>query len=76
MEEARTTCPDAPVGQVWRDGDPPAFTDTHALKTSVHPGDESTQTHLADEGFASVMAAEDKQTNKQKQPRARSYYFS
>lgn len=53
---------------MWRDGDPPAFTDTHALKTTVHPGDESTQTHLADEGLASVMAVDqEKQTNKERE---------
>lgn len=49
------TCSDASVGQVWRDYYPPALIDTHALKTSVHPCDESAQAHLADERLASVM---------------------
>lgn len=40
------------------DCDPPALVDTHALETPVHPCDESAQAHLADEGFATVMAAE------------------
>lgn len=52
------TCADAAVGQVRRDGDPTALIDTHALQAAVHPSDESTQAHLADEGFSSVMAAE------------------
>lgn len=51
------TCADAAVGQVRRDGDPPALVDTHALQAAIHPGDESPQAHLADEGLASVMAA-------------------
>ena len=53
---------------MWRDGDRPAFADAHAQKTTVHPGDESTQTHLADKGLAPVMTEEqNKQTNKQKE---------
>lgn len=51
------TCSDASIGQVWGDFDPPAFIDTHAQKTAVHPCDESAQADLADEGFASVMTA-------------------
>lgn len=43
---------------MWRDCDPPALVDAHALQTPVHPRDESAQADLADEGFASVMAAE------------------
>lgn len=52
------TCADAAVGQVRRDGDPPALIDTHALQAAIHPSDESTQAHLADEGLPSVMAAD------------------
>lgn len=52
------TCSDASVGQVRGDCDPPAFIHTHALKTAVHPRDEPAQAHLADEGSASVMAAD------------------
>lgn len=52
------TCPDTSVGQVRGDGDPSAFVDAHALKTAVHPCDESAQAHLAGEGFASVMTAD------------------
>lgn len=61
QEEGRRglTCPDAPIGQVRRDGDPPALPHTHALKAAVHAGDEPAQTHLADEGLASVMAVMD-----------------
>lgn len=55
---AAQTCSNAAIGQVRRDGDPPALIHTHAQETPVHPGDESAQAHLADEGFASVMAAE------------------
>lgn len=43
---------------MWGDRDPPAFIDAHALKTAVHPCDESAQADLADEGFASVMTVE------------------
>lgn len=54
------TCSNTSIGQVRRDCDPPAFIDTHALKTSVHPCDESAQADLADEGFASVMTVDSK----------------
>lgn len=57
------TCADAAVGQVRRDGDPTVLVDAHALQAAIHPGDEATQAHLADEGLPSVMAAE---TNEQK----------
>lgn len=51
-----------------RDGDPPALPHTHALQAAVHPGDEAAQTHLADEGLASVMTADpEKETNKKKE---------
>lgn len=52
------TCADTAVGQVRRDGDPTALVNAHALQAAVHPCDESTQAHLADEGLSSVMAAE------------------
>lgn len=52
------TCADAAVGQVRGDRDPPALVDAHSLEAAVHPGDESAQAHLADEGLASVMAAD------------------
>ena len=58
-----TQCPTssyAPEGQVGGDCDLPALVDAHALKTPVHPCDESAQAHLADEGFASVMAVDGK----------------
>lgn len=57
------TCTDAAVGQVRRDGDPTALVDAHALQAAVHPSDEATKAHLADEGLSSVMAAE---THKQR----------
>lgn len=59
------TCADAAVGQVRGDGDPPALVNAHSLKPAVHPGDESAQTHLADEGLAPVMAAD----GRKKKPR-------
>lgn len=49
------TCSYASISQVWGHCDPPAFIDTHALKTTVHPCDESAQADLADKGFASVV---------------------
>ena len=52
------TCSNTSIGQVRRDCDPPALIDTHALKAAVHPGDESAQADLADEGFASVMTVD------------------
>lgn len=52
------TCSYASISQVWGDCDPPAFIDTHALKTTVHPCNEFTQADLADEGSASVVAAD------------------
>lgn len=60
------TCADAAVGQVRGDGDPPALVDTHSLEAAVHPGDESAQAHLADEGFASVMAVDRGEGNEKK----------
>ena len=50
------TCPNAPIGQVGGDGDPPFLIDTHALNAAVHPSDQSAKAHLADEGLASVIA--------------------
>lgn len=59
------TCSYASISQVWGDGDPPALIYTHALKTTVHPCDEFTQAHLADEGSASVVAVDsDAEVNK------------
>lgn len=52
------TCSYASIGQMWRDCDPPALVDTHAQQTPVHPCDESAQADLADESFASIIAAE------------------
>lgn len=43
---------------MWGDCDPPVFIDTHALQTTVHPCDEFAQPDLADEGPASVVAAD------------------
>lgn len=43
---------------MWGDYDPPAFIDTHALKTPVHPCDESAEADLTDEGFASLITVE------------------
>lgn len=49
---------------MWWDSDPPALVDTHALQTPVHPCDEFAQTHLTDEGFASIIAAQQEVENR------------
>ena len=51
------TCSNASVGEVWRDGYFSAFVDAHAQNATIHPGDQSPQSHLTDEGLSSVMAA-------------------